>query len=473
MDYIAIIKNEAYRSKLRAYFTRYTFIRVFFVVLIGLFVFLALTSHVFAETYYPDGTTPNKHTPVGVGNNITTGLITPYYDKASVQFTYLGSDSYKPTKVTTQLCTKSDTIGGTATLQYTIYNWVNNTAPEAGTIVADTGAVAGVAVSGSTGCATSPLVNMSFNYNFGNLIKNSKYWIVFTRIYYSSGNGKSIGSVQADIPYTRYTGPHDLGSGLWNIVYGSTYQQSWWLYLTTEASYGVTFTTPSAPYSSAVKDIDVAGSFTVGTAGCYSVYYTYHLQPSDTANLFGNTNVNVINLCYPVGSWVWNTKLTASTAGTYTFINATLKDQYGNILAQSPNLNVTVTILASGFTAGFSEGNYYSGSSTSYYLGLLPSIFTNNGVTSTTVLYSSIATLIDKALNWVFGVVTPFNQYFSQSNATYWGHQVNSGIITLWGFIKNFDSFTNGYPFVATFLVFLFLELAIIVIKAIRVIFFR
>lgn len=116
---------------------------------------------------------------------------------------------------------------------------------------------------------------------------------------------------------------------------------------------------------------------------------------------------------------------------------------------------------------------FYTSSSTSYYASHLPSLFTDNGITTSTGLYTGITGFVDKLLNPIYGVSQTWQKFFNSADALSTGAQVRSGIVTIWSWFKSIDNFLGGYPYSLTILIFLFAEFAIIVIKILRVILFR
>jgi hypothetical protein len=179
---------------------------------------------------------------------------------------------------------------------------------------------------------------------------------------------------------------------------------------------------------------------------------------------------------YPAGGFTINGVVGDIPSGYYTNFKVYLLDIFNNILASSTAPAYTeLFIEAPGSQPPTSYGQfqYYTGSSTSYYNSILPSIFTNNGIATPTSIYSNVTSFIDSVLNPIYGIAQNWQSYFNATSSATIGAQVKSGIITIWSWFKSIDNFMGGYPYSTTFLVFLFAEFAILVIKLLRVILFR
>ena len=159
-----------------------------------------------------------------------------------------------------------------------------------------------------------------------------------------------------------------------------------------------------------------------------------------------------------------------SDTGDYTNFTFNLVDNSGNILAQATS-SVVISFLASSPSDSFGQFIYYTGSSTQFYLSHIPNILMDNATPSD--FYTSITSVVDKLLNSVYGITSSFSQYFSQSNSITLGNNVKSAFLSIFGYINAFDSYADGYPIAETIVVFLVLEMALFVIKAIRVLFMR
>lgn len=156
--------------------------------------------------------------------------------------------------------------------------------------------------------------------------------------------------------------------------------------------------------------------------------------------------------------------------GDYTNFTFNLLDNSGNVLAQATS-SIVVSYLASNPSGGFGQFSYYNGSSTIFYSSHIPNILLDNA--TPTDFYTSITSVVDNVLNYVYGITASFSQYFSQQNAIQWGNSIKNSFLTVYGYINAFDTYAGGYPFSETIIFFIVAEIALLAIKAVRVLFMR